>query len=162
MKPAVQNDLSQISINVATNESEAFILRKKFLYKGSEYTGQMILDGDGKLIPHGFGTQIWSDKTIYQGSYEMGMKEGNGKLTWPDKKFYVGQFKNDKIEGVGTLMSAQSKILYRGGWKDNRFEGQGREVFIDKNSSSTSYFQGVYESGWKHGAGKLSNADGTY
>lgn len=122
----------------------------------------MVLDNEGKLVPHGFGTQIWSDKTIYQGSYEMGMKEGNGKLTWPDKKFYVGQFKNDKIEGVGTLMSAQSKILYRGGWKDNRFEGQGREVFIDKNSSSTSYFQGVYESGWKHGAGKLSNADGTY
>ena len=75
---------------MATNESEAFIFRKKFVYKGSEYTGQMVLDGDDKFIPHGFGTQIWPDKTLYQGSYDMGLKSGNGKLTWPDKKLYVG------------------------------------------------------------------------
>mgnify|MGYP006115590633 CR=1 FL=1 len=69
---------------------------------------------------------------------------------------------NDKIEGVGTLMSADQKILYRGGWKDNRFEGHGREVFIGHDSASNSYFQGVYESGRKHGAGTLKKSDGTY
>ena len=153
---------SHLSIHIATNESENFIVRKAFPYKDSEYTGQMMLDENGKLVPHGFGTQIWSDKTMYQGSYDMGQKQGNGKLTWPDHKFYVGQFNEDKIEGVGTLMNAEKKILYRGGWKDNKFEGQGREVFNGEDTSQSSYFLGNYESGWKHGAGTLRNADGTY
>lgn len=56
----------------------------------SKYTGQMVLGDQGLLVPHGFGTQIWADKTTYQGNYEMGKKHGNGKLTWPDQKFYVG------------------------------------------------------------------------
>ena len=56
----------------------------------SKYTGQMVLDDHGLLTPHGFGTQTWADKTVYQGTYEMGKKHGNGRLTWPDQKFYVG------------------------------------------------------------------------
>lgn len=77
-------------MNVNTNESEHFIMRKDFQIKGSKYTGQMVLGDVGLLVPHGFGTQIWSDNTVYQGKYEMGKKHGNGKLTWPDKKHYIG------------------------------------------------------------------------
>ena len=50
----------------------------------------MIINDDGQLVPHGFGTQIWSDQTLYQGGYDYGLKDGNGKLTWPDKRYYVG------------------------------------------------------------------------
>ena len=35
-------------------------------------------------------------------------------------------------------MNAQNKIIYRGGWKDNLFDGEGREVLINADS----YFMG--------------------
>ena len=83
-------NVSEVSIMIGTNDDECFTVRKKFYYRDSEYTGQMILNGLDGLVPHGYGTQIWPDKSFYQGSFNTGLKQGNGKLTWPDNKFYVG------------------------------------------------------------------------
>ena len=47
------------------------------------------------------------------------------------------------MEGLGTLLSPDRKILYNGGWKKNRFQGQGREVF----NNGDSYYMGNYEEG---------------
>ena len=52
-------------MNVLSKESEHFIMRKNFPIMSSKYTGQMVLNKEGVPVPHGFGTQVWADKTVY-------------------------------------------------------------------------------------------------
>jgi len=41
-------------------------------------------------MPHGKGTQVNADGSVYKGEYKYGKKEGNGTYTWSEKAYYTG------------------------------------------------------------------------
>lgn len=55
-------------------------------------------------LPTDWGKQEYPDGTLFEGSFETGVKNGNGILTFKDGSRYEGSFKNDKMEVDITLL----------------------------------------------------------
>ena len=74
-------------------------------------------------LPHGYGIETWPDGTTYQGSYEMGKKNGVGKFSWNDtNEMYQGYFKDDQFHGQGRYEWADGRI-YDGEWLSGKMNG---------------------------------------
>jgi hypothetical protein len=61
---------------------------------GAKYEGEWKDD-----FQHGFGIEIWTDDSIFEGYFQFGQKNGPGEYRWNDGSKYNGEWKNNKIDG---------------------------------------------------------------
>lgn len=137
-----------------------------------EYEGELT-----DLKPHGKGAATYPDGSVYEGYWEMGVRDsfglwrdtlggsyegqwvngvrqGRGKYIYPDGSIYEGQWKNDEITGQGTMAYADGS-KYTGTWKSGLPEGKGILSF-GKNGS----YSGQWVSGKFHQNGILKDTTG--
>jgi hypothetical protein len=85
---------------------------------------------DGKANGNGIG--IWSNGSIYRGSWRNNMRHGKGSFEWEDGDKYEGEFAFGQIEGEGTYFW-KSGERYEGDFKNNRRNGNG--TLFDKDGN---------------------------
>jgi hypothetical protein len=67
-----------------------------------------------------------SDGSYFVGEFVHGKAEGRGAFVFPDGSYYLGEFTNNTANCLkGYFESASFK--YKGGFKDNTFDGYGLE-----------------------------------
>lgn len=133
--------------------------------------------------PHGKGHLVNAKKgTIYQGEFKDGQADGHGTfVNKTDGTAYEGEWMNDKKHGKGVelLESGSHKFegtflnnsmdegalifdggqkIYRGKFKDGKFDGQG--TYEDKVKGFS--YTGPFEEDKFHGEGKLTMRDMGY
>jgi len=67
-------------------------------------------------LPHGDGTIIFPDGTIYSGEWRKGTMEGEGEIQWPSGTRYNGHWKDGMMHGSGTLYLPDGKVI-NGTWE---------------------------------------------
>ena len=125
------------------NQSNKDIYRIK--YPTGIYEGQ-VNDLDK---PHGAGKYIWNNGDIYEGSWQDGVRYGEGIKKYSNGDEYQGDWQDDKKHGIGKYIWNNGDI-YQGGWRDGR-KNDEKGVFISKNPSFK--FKGVFLEG------KVSNGE---
>lgn len=70
-------------------------------------------------------SMLTSEGAIYSGQLFSGLREGYGTQVWPDKSKYEGYWKKDKANGRGRLIHAD-KDVYDGDWLDDKAHGYGQ------------------------------------
>lgn len=48
-------------------------------------------------------TQVWEDKTCYEGDFKNDQMHGKGKITHPNGDVYDGDWQNDMANGYGVF-----------------------------------------------------------
>ena len=163
------------------NASHIFI--KAGTYKDATYNGSWL---SGKL--HGYGELKWSNGSIYEGKFKMGLQHGSGILTiekssgkeiqkgfWKDGKLngyavvnysngdlYEGNFKDGKRFGYGTYKQGRHKsscaAVYIGEWLNDLREGYGVQDDIHKGEK----YMGMWAEDQQNSSGILVTLDGMY
>ena len=66
---------------------------------------------------------------------------GQGELKWPDGRQYIGNFHHGMMQGFGklTFNTTFGWASYKGEFKNNKFEGEGKLVW-----SNGSSFEGEF------------------
>jgi hypothetical protein len=129
----------------------------KIVYQGlfiSQEGGETTLGGES-IVVHGKGMETWPNGIKYEGTYNMGHKEGDGVLFMLDGK-YVGEFYNDDFNGYGEV-TWRNGNSYKGSWKDGMMHGKG--TFTWKNGKK---YTGRYKFGEKDGKGVMAWPDKRY
>lgn len=63
---------------------------------GSVYIGDALKHGNGLYVDQ-------QQKTVYNGQYRYGLREGQGNQKYKDGTTYTGGWKQDKFDGFGTV-----------------------------------------------------------
>ena len=134
---------------------------------------------------HGKGTYTYEDGTVYQGEWRTGQRHGHGEFrakngtvgyqgAWKDDLqdgtgmarilggvykgcVYHGSYVAGKREGLkGELSTAEGRLLYSGGWKNDLFEGHGEWWPIEGDDR----YVGQFNQGARHGTGTMHMEDG--
>ena len=92
---------------------------------------------DGK--PNGYGTATSPNGDKYVGELRDGTQNGAGTAVWKGGLKYSGEWQDGEMNGQGTKTWPGGK--YVGGFKDNKFHGQGTEY----NSKGAAVRSGVWE-----------------
>ena len=98
----------------------------------------------------------YKDKTVYEGDFVEGVKEGNGSLIYPDGTKYWGDFTKGEIEGEGEFIW-NNGYYYKGGIKNGIFNGKGVLKAPNGSRYNGDFLNGVY-----HGKGKFLWGDPSY
>ena len=85
-------------------------------------------------MANGNGIGIWSNGSIYRGSWKDNRRHGKGEFSWAGGDTYHGDFKEGSIEGTGTY-TWPSGERYEGQFVGNRRNGQGTLYDPDGNVS---------------------------
>jgi hypothetical protein len=82
---------------------------------------------------------IYDNDDRYEGAFENGKKQGQGKYDWKpvkegedqpeDEDYYDGEWKNDSAEGQGTSMIGGE--FYNGEFKNGKRHGEGELNTLD-------------------------------
>ena len=90
------------------------------------------------------------EEATYEGEFKAGKREGYGVMTWADGSSFSGVWKNDqRHEGE---MSMANGFTYRGGFKDDKFSGQGMLLMQGRDYL---IYQGEFNKGCYTPIGKL-------
>jgi len=103
---------------------------------------------------HGFGTETFSDGSMYSGFFANGSKDGTGRFRWGNADSFSGQFLNGQIHGNGRMKWSDDSC-YDGEWVEGAAHGRGRHVLADRRS-----YEGGFECGKKHGTAVISSSQG--
>jgi hypothetical protein len=127
------------------------------------------------IVLHGQGIESWPNRIFYDGNFEYGVKEGEGKLEYFDGR-YEGHFSNDVFDGFGKFLFKNGDV-YEGEWKNGIKHGDGilkakngsvyKGKFLDgeRNGNGTMVwpdkrvYDGQWRDGKKHGIAKYSFFD---
>ncbi len=86
---------------------------------------------------------------IYVGSWENGLRNGQGKYTWPNGDVYEGTWQNDNRHGYGVyLWNDGSK--YKGNYSVGIRSGYGIYYYTNGN-----IYEGTWQNNLKHGIANL-------
>jgi hypothetical protein len=134
---------------------------------------------------HGKGIYTYKDFTVYEGEWENGKRHGRGEFRLKNGTVgYEGEWKNDLQDGFGLtkilggvyknciykgyykqglkdgpngeLSTEDGKLLYKGEWKNDYFDGKG-EWWPKKGRE---HYNGNFTCGQRHGMGKMEMEDG--
>jgi hypothetical protein len=175
-----------------SNESVKYIDADKYidyinLYVNSDKKTQPACKGlDINLWSDCFGSSTGNKNSTYVGEWKNGRPHGFGIATETGKWKYVGDFRDGKRQGMGIatpypyLEKYKSiGVGYVGEWKDNKWDGFGKYVYIDgasyvgqwinnnQNGNGTLKYSdgkkyvGEWKNGLYHGQGILSYQDWT-
>jgi len=122
------------------------------------------------------------DPCVYIGEYDvLGRRHGpRGELIWDSGERYVGTFQNGMRSGQGVFFFRDGSE-YAGDWQDNQMHGSGHQKFANGDTYVGQYHRGqrsggprcklrfangdLYVGGWKndvfHGPGRYFFADGS-
>ena len=118
-------------------------------------------------LPHGRGREVMFGNDEYEGDYIQGYKHGKGQYTFASKPYvYVGDFDENSYCGQGTMYWFENQAdlknhdttnasTYQGGWRDNKYEGNGVYTCKKKNQ----VLECEYANGMRNGKGKLTFQD---
>ena len=87
----------------------------------------------------------------YQGEFNNGRINGEGKFIWLKKKLYkeyIGEFKDDKLHGQGKLTWVNGDV-YIGSFVLGRQKGYGKKIFKNGN-----LYLGYFDNDFFNGMGK--------
>lgn len=87
---------------------------------------------EGSLLnwkKHGSGKQT-SDDTTFVGTFQHGLKMGNGTETRKDGTIFEGNFENDKKQGTGKLILPDGST-YEGDFFADEISGRGNYHWAD-------------------------------
>ena len=97
----------------------------------------------------------YDNKTIYDGDWVNGKREGIGKLIITDEYNYTGPFENDYFSGSGGVLCDSKGNIYEGDFENGKFEGYGHY----KMSNGDKYI-GEFKDGIFNGKGQYNDKDG--
>lgn len=116
---------------------------------GDKYIGAL-----SGYLPHGKGTLVKSDGTIFEGDFYEGYCTGNATVTYKNGDVYVGEVDHEVREGAGKYIKVDGSV-YEGEFRDGEKNGFGITSFADG-----SVYIGEYSASIKHGNGAYLFADG--
>ena len=90
---------------------------------------------------------------MYEGSWSLSMKQGEGVETFKNGDMYKGSYFADKFQGYGELKTGS--CLYKGQFKDGKKNGVGTASF-----TNGCKYEGHWENGRFHGHGLHLWSDG--
>ncbi|KAG8050693.1 hypothetical protein GUJ93_ZPchr0009g730 [Zizania palustris] len=144
----------------------------QLLPSGDFYQGD--LRGD---LPHGAGKYLWTDGSMYEGSWRRGRASRRGKFSWPSGAIYEGDLAGGYMHGQGTYIGELGDTfaglwannlrhgrgtqayangdVYDGHWRDGLQDGHGRYIW-----RSGHEYIGTWKAGEMHGCGTVIGADG--
>lgn len=73
-----------------------------------------------------------------------------GRIIYSDKTIYIGYFENGLKNGFGIQKNFASKHVYCGFWKENKYNGCGLSIWQDGD-----FYKGEYINGMKSGHGEF-------
>jgi len=120
------------------------------LENNAKYQGQWSKSSN---MRHGYGIQVWSDGSMYQGFWKSDKANGKGRLIHADGDIYEGDWKDDKAHGKGVYKHTDG-AEYNGDWREDKQDGKGVETWPDG-----AKYSGDYVDGKKHGKGTFHWAD---
>ena len=116
------------------------------------YEGETLPNG----APHGYGTAVYTNGLMYEGTWSHGRECGWGVLTdGSDAPLYRGEVSDGAFNGGGTFFFG-SGDCYSGGWREGLPHGRG--VF---STPCGSGYDGDWVEGQRHGQGSQYYADGS-
>ncbi len=146
----------------------------KAIFKDS---GDIYVGGWKDDLLHGKGTYIYKDGSIFEGTYALGKKIGEGKHTFKNGDIFIGNYVNNLLEGASVFKSKSGDVSevnfkkgvaqnpqkvklangdsYVGDIVNDKWHGKGTYTF----SSGTRYV-GEYREGKRHGSGTEYSRDG--
>jgi hypothetical protein len=92
---------------------------------------------------NGTGEYKVDGKVVYSGQFEKGNKVGEGVLT-TEKGKLKGYFKDDAVNGLGSFEWSDGRV-YKGGFVNSKFEGEGRIILMNGNVLSGTWRAGHSE-----------------
>lgn len=113
---------------------------------GSFYEGEWYND---KI--HGEGIWRWSDRSMYIGNNEDGVRTGKGLYINSNEDCYVGNFQKNRLHGYGTFYYSDGSC-YKGYFKHNKRHGKGTFT----NSNGEIYDGTMWENDKKNGTFKVT------
>lgn len=145
-------------------------------YYGNWISGPKIIEWETEFVLDGEGTMFVPGEFLYEGSWNMGVKEGFGTINLlEDKKKYSGQWENDHFHGFGKLV-IEGKVVYKGIFEDGmltkgKAKWQNGNTFIgvfDKTQpaigqliySNGDFYEGQLKKNQKSGKGTMVWANG--
>ena len=119
--PRVQEIKEKLGpFNYDPSPSDDGVKRKKraliTLENGARYEGEW---NEPKNERHGYGIQVWSDGSMYQGYWKEDKANGWGRLIHADGDVYEGEWKDDKAHGQGVYKHTDG-AEYNGEWKEDK------------------------------------------
>lgn len=106
---------------------------------------------------HGKGVELLDKGThTFEGTF-LNNDMDEGTLTFDGgQKIYKGQFKDGKFNGKGYYEDKVKGFSYTGPFLNDKFHGEGKLVMNDMG-----YYHGAFDLGQKHGEGleKMGNGD---
>jgi hypothetical protein len=95
---------------------------------------------------HGLGVVI-TKLTLYEGSFSLHRKMGQGFMRFPTGATYFGDFVNDKPHGRGLLTLAEE--YYMGDFENGAMEGDGLwrkdgEKYVGRWKGNRAHGHGIY------------------
>uniref|UniRef100_UPI00404A1350 TonB family protein n=2 Tax=Flavobacterium sp. TaxID=239 RepID=UPI00404A1350 len=123
------------------------------------------------------GTYLYSDSSIYVGSFSDKLRNGQGKITYKSGATYEGEWVNDKRHGQGVFIDSL-KNKYEGAWLEDKENGAGKYTdakgnvyegtwtngelkgYITLRYRNKNLYEGEYDKGLR-GKGKFTYADGS-
>lgn len=107
-------------------------------YNGDWVSGVKKTDWEAFFVLDGEGIMYIPDESRYEGSWEMGVKQGYGSMSWlGSEKKYVGQWENDKFHGFGTLTD-EHKNIFEGSFYNGKF-ANGKIIWDDGSTFIGNY-----------------------
>lgn len=131
----------------ATRKSEPVLMENNSIYAG--YL-------DHLNHRQGHGVQIWTDGSLYEGSWCNDKREGKGRMIYYNGNYYEGCWKDDQRHGYGILVET-NKARYEGYWENGLKHGRGFDIDADENK-----YDGIFENGIMHGKGKIEYSNGNF
>lgn len=92
----------------------------------------------------------------YEGEWEDGTPNGNGKMTYANGGTYIGNWLSGNKHGEGKMTYANGDC-YEGNWSYNNKQGNGKMTYANGD-----IYIGSWASDNKHGNGKITYANGDY
>ena len=68
---------------------------------------------------------VYFDGSIYEGYWEQGNKNGQGRHVYENGDIYVGEYNDGKRSGRGRMYYIAKQEIYDGEWSNDRRQGEG-------------------------------------
>jgi hypothetical protein len=75
---------------------------------------------------NGFGSYLYADSRRIYGRFQDGKPTKDVICYYPNGEKYIGEWSDDKKNGIGTTI--QDNTMVYGFWKDDTYEGEGRNI----------------------------------
>lgn len=126
---------------------------KHFLYKRTKH---QLIGQTKQRKADGYCLIRYSKDDFYIGKVRNNKKHGKGYHHFPNGLVFKGTYSNGKKTAGIVFELKTKKLIYEGGWKNDRYHGWGR---LARPSGET--YEGSFEKGKFHGNGVLTWPNGT-